>query len=649
MDSFDLDLNPAMGNGLYYKQSSSNGSINYFEHSESPIFEGLNPNDNFEEHFNQIFQQDYKEDFTSEMDNNISNVDEFIIHFQNEYLNEFYFKKDFDGIINQIEKRFPFFFTNEKNIGLLYIIEKLRFFNLLKEKKIDAAKKFFQDRLFILLKEVKKQNWETKSKFFVKLLKNPNLIVKQGEIQKKYFDKFSFELEKAIRCFLHEDNEDNESKNDILINSNNNNIFVSSSSLELENIQKISNNQEYKKSFINKKSKEKETNDGDNESNSNDENDDELDLDNFSTKEEFSDFEDELQPKIIALNEEKKENNELDQKNENQINLNTFINDDSENMGDMFLDPVNNNNPFFSNLSMSSFSKSHKASYEIENFQKEEDENEFIIDTSSKKNNELMENKINFNECNINTKNIYDNINYTTTNDKSAKVKKSESKKNKNKKAKDKSKEIIFNQLPFLNSFKPKYIKRETIDKKIIRNFKNYIVKEYKQKKFEINPSTMDENFFINFINGNLLPPVDFIDGNTGENIKFNSFNCSYLLWLFSKKGVKDIYIHFINEKGKEFINSISQHYEISPEEKNQLNSYIINYPYIFDISLINNITHGTEITHLYRTVDKNKKLQNDRRQRKMNDLDLRREKSGDSIDRCKERSRSREFEDDEL
>ena len=647
MDSFELDLNPAMGNDLLYKQSDSSSSINYLEHKDSPFFEGLNLNDNFEEHFNQIFHsQDNKEDSITEMYNNynnINNVDEFIIHFQSG-LNEFYFNKDFDAIINKIEKQFPFFFENENSTGLLYLIEKLRFFNLLRDKKIDAAKKFFEERLIILLKEVKGQNWETKSKFFIKLLKKPNLVGKQGEIQKKYFDKFSFELERAIRSFLHEENDDNENKNDILENSNNNNLFISSSSLDLENIQKINNkkNTKYGNKYKQKFSlKEKETNDGEIENNSNQNNDDdELDLDNISTKEEFSDFEDELQPKISAENEEKKENKEQNQKNENQINLNTFVNEDNENLEDMLLDPVNNNSPFFSNLSMSSFSKSHKASYEIEHFQKEENENEFIIDTSSKNNNELMENKINFNEYKVN--NNYDNITANETKEK-------KDKKKHNKKGKDKNQEILFNQLPFLNSFKPKYIKRETIDKKIIRNFKNFIVKEYKQKKFEINASTMDQNFFINFINGNLLPPLDFIDGNTGENIIFNSFNCSYLLWLFSKKGIKEAYIHFINEKGKEFINSISEHYEISPEEKNQLNSYIINYPFIFDISLVNNITQGTEITHLYRTVDKNKKLQNNRRKKKDNDLDLRKEKSGNSIDKCRERSRSREFENDEI
>ena len=203
--------------------------------------------------------------------------------------------------------------------------------------------------------------------------------------------------------------------------------------------------------------------------------------------------------------------------------------------------------------------------------------------------------------------------------------------------------------MPFLNSFKPKYIKRETIDKKIIRTFKNYVVKEYKEHRLELNNLTMDQDFFINFVNGNLLPPIDFYDATTGEYIKFSSFNCSYLLWFFSKKGVKEIYGNFINEKGKDFINNLSDYYEINPEEKSQLNNYIFNFPFIFDISLVNNITQGTKITHLYRTVDKNKTQNENRRKKKEEErnLDLKRIKS-DSIDGGRERSRSRDFDEDE-
>ena len=195
-----------------------------------------------------------------------------------------------------------------------------------------------------------------------------------------------------------------------------------------------------------------------------------------------------------------------------------------------------------------------------------------------------------------------------------------------------------------MNSFKPKYIKRETIDKKIIRTFKNYVAKENKEKRLEIKNENLDYNFFLNLIYGNLLPPIDFTDESTGEIIKFNSFNFKFLLWFFSKKGVKDVYLNFINEKGKEFINDLSEHYELSLEEKNQLNYYISNFPFIFDISLVNHITNGTEINHIYRTVDKNKKIKTNKRKKRENDLELRKNKSGSSLDLKRERSRSREI-----
>ena len=662
MDPLDLDLNPAINSGIFYHQSYSNDSLNILDHPDFTNYEKQNEEDDFTQNFNQVFNPispDNKEESISETDNlyNINNVDEFLIRFQNENLNNYYFKKDFDGIIYQIEKQFPFFFS-EKNEELLYLIEKLRFFNLLKEKKIDEAKKLYQDRLVILTKEVKGHNWETKNKFFIKLIKKPNLIDKQGELQKKYYDQFTYELEKAIRTFLHEEN-DEQNKNDFIANSNNNiNIFASSPSMDLDNLSKIVYNKENKneKEYKNKKSKDKETGDGEeeinlinrNSINNNNEENDELELDNFSTKEEFSDFEDELQPKISNINEEQKKSN-IKESNESLIKLNKFINVEN-NIEDDELDPVNNNIPFFSNLSMSSFSKSHKNSYEIEiNPQKEEvEENDYIINTSSKNTLNIIKGKNNYNKYKINYNINEESINIENDNiSKNKKIKKN--KKKNNEKEKDKSEQIIFNQLPFLNSFKPKYIKRETIDKKIIRTFRNFVAKENKEKRLEINNENLDYNFFLNLIYGNLLPPIDFTNESTGEIIKFNSFNFKFLLWFFSKKGVKDVYLNFINEKGKEFINDLSEHYELSTEEKNQLNNYISNYPFIFDISLVNHITNGTEINHMYRTVDKNKKIQKNRRKKEENDLELRKNKSGCSLDLKRERSRSKEFENDDF
>ena len=416
MDQFDLDLNPAMNSGIFYHQTYSNDSLNLLEQPDFTNFEKQNEEDDFTLNFNKVFNAnspDNKDESISEVDNlyNLNNVDEFLIRFQNENLNNYYFKKDFDGIIYQIEKQFPFFFS-EKNEELLYLIEKLRFFNLLKEKKIDEAKKLYQDKLLILTKEVKRQSWEAKNKFFIKLIKKPNLIDKQGDLQKKYYDQFTYELENAIRIFLHEEN-DEQNKSEFIASSNNNiNINASSSSMDLDNLSKINYNKDYKikKEYKNKLSKDKETNDGEEEINlidknsiNNNEENSQLDLDNFSTKEEFSDFEDELQPKINNENEEQKNSN-IKESNENIIKINKFINVDN-NIDEDELDPVNNNIPFFSNLSVSSFSKSHKSSYEIEiNPQKEEEENECIINTSSKNTLNIIKEKNDFNEYKINFK-----------------------------------------------------------------------------------------------------------------------------------------------------------------------------------------------------------------------------------------------------
>jgi len=647
MDPFDLSLNPAISGSIFFNHNYSDE----MDENDFFNFEKNNLEEKFTEDFNKVFNPitpDNKEDSFSEFDSslNANNIDDFIFIFQKK-LSIYYFSKDFDGIINKIEKKFPYFF-NEKNYGLLYIIQKLRFFELLREENINEAKTFYQEKLLILLKEVKKQNWETKNKFFNKLIKKPSLVLKQGDLQKKYYDSFNYELDKSIRSFLAVD-ETNEiqSKNEFY-SSNNINY---SSSLDFDNLKININSKKYHKSkeiII-----DKETNDDDKNEENSDEKNGELDIENWSTQEEFSDFEEEIQQKC-SENLENKKSGEIDEKH---INAAPFLTE-NENLGDIN-DPVCNNSPFIRDFSISSsFSKSHKNSDDIfNNFpQDQEDdniENDFIIDTSSKNNHNIISGKNNYN-------NLYNNLNQNQNSDDynreiSTKTKSTKSKiskksqKSSNKKGKNKNnQEIIFNQLPFLNSFKPKYIKRETIDKKIIRTFKNYVVKEYKEHRLELNNVTMDQDFFINFVNGNLLPPIDFYDATTGEYIKFNSFNCSYLLWFFSKKGVKEIYGNFINEKGKEFIDNLSDYYEISSEEKNQLHSYIFNFPFIFDISLVNNITNGMKVTHIYRTVDKNK-IQNDRRKKKEyeRNLDLKRIKS-DSIDGGRERSRSRDFDDDE-
>ena len=647
MDLDDLNLMPVFSENLISYKKNPSDSIDDILNNDIPLIDKPADENNFSQEFQKVFTPflpDNKEDILYEV-HDINNVDEFIISFQKS-LDGFYFSKNYDALIDHIEKRFPYFF-NEKTNGLLYLIQKMKFFELLREDYILEAKQFYKEKLLILIKEIKKDNWEIKNKFFIKLLNNPKLISKQGNLQKKYYDKYTYQLEQAIRNFLHENGKDDSYQNSQdelpLVSSQSNNSFnhlFSSSSIEFNSLMKINsntnNNLEYNKN--------KNIN-IDKDSVANEENKDDLDLENYSTKEEFSDFEDEIQQKCIDNNQEQKEIktdatsaklNDIDGLNitDNEFKINSF-----------------GENPDFSFPISKSSSKFFKSSFEYENnFINLPEQNEFEINTSTKNINKKFDddefsNKFNENKNNNNIiqfEEINTNINVIQNKNKKNDKKKATKKNNKSKKE-----ETIFSQLPYLNSFKPKYIKRETIDKKIIRLFKNYVIKEYKEGRFKIDKKIVDQHFFINLVNGNVLPPFEFHEVGTDEYIKFNSFNCSYLLWFFSKKGVKELYNNFISEKGKEFINDMSQHYEIgTEEEKYQLDNYIMNMPNIFDISLVNNITQGETVMHLYRTVDKNKKIK-ERQKRRKDDLDLKRIKSNES-QKERERSRSRDFDNND-
>ena len=653
MDPFNLDMNmfPQFSENLINYKHYPSEYYEFTQKDETQYYGGQVQTDNFIEGFQKVFtpyKADNKKDIISEV-LEINNIDDFITDFQKK-LDEYYFNKEYENIIDVIEKRFPYFF-NEKTNGLLYMLHKLKFYELLRQDRIEEAKEFYKEKLLYLVKEIKQEKWGKKNQFFIKLIKKPKLITKQGELQKKYYDKYTYELEKAIRNFLHDNKEKDDyidfddSKNDLAsINSHNSGYhYASSGSLDYDSLMKVESNKSDKGFDKTKSSNEIKKNNIVN----NEEEKDDLDIENCSTKEEFSDFEDEIQQKCVDNNQEQQEQNEIIE--QNSIKGNIFFGENEDDSNDNIdsgfnynLEPVCDENvqdpfsPFHPFDPKTSFPSKEKGDM----FEKT-DKNKIIIDTSSNALQKMtVEDEFNFSskenkkDSNIQFEEINTNINIPKTDNNKG------TKKNQKKK-KDKKEETIFNQLPFLNSFKPKYVKRETIDKKVIRTFKNFLVKEYKERRFEINDKIMDQNFFINFINGNLFPPLDFHDLNTNEYIKFNSFNCSYLLWFFSKKGVKEIYNQFYDEKGKEILEDINQYYEISIEEKNKLKTYIMNYPNIFDISLVNNITQGTTVKHLYRTVDKNKKIKENKR-RKKNDLDLKGNKSSESQ---LQRYRSRDFE----
>ena len=130
-----------------------------------------------------------------------------------------------------------------------------------------------------------------------------------------------------------------------------------------------------------------------------------------------------------------------------------------------------------------------------------------------------------------------------------------------------------------------------------------FVINQNKQKKFIITNTMKDYSFYILLINGGLLPPIDFYDNSSNEKIAFKSFNSNYLLWFFSKKGIKDLYLKFTSTVGLALLEEVSTYYGLNDKEKTQLENYINNLPFIFDISLVNKITdnEGYNCGHLYR------------------------------------------------
>lgn len=433
--------------------------------------------------------------------NKYDDIDSFILYFQNK-LKSIYFNDAIVEILNILETQFPNFF--QVNLSFLFFLQKLKFFQMLKQGKQKEAEIFYNENLIRLLRESKPNQWKKKHKLYCSMIKKPSIFIKM-DILEKYYGHFQYQLDNAIRNYLGGNNKQNTVKNQI----------------EEDEINTDKNN------------------------------DTEANIENESTKDNFSDFEDEIQFKLY--NEE------------NQDEKKHLIDDD------IFINTHSNNYIFNNNLNDSTFE--YNKLYFID------DQMDFNSSNIQINNNIERENNNSSNSI-ISTQNSFER--------KSKKVKK------------ENNEDSLFKKLPILSSFKPKYAKRETIDKKIIRTFRQFIINQYKKKIF--NPSTSkDYSFFINLINFNILPPVDYIDVSANEKVHFKSFNSKFLLWFFNKDGIKDLYKNFIEIEGNKIINNIYKYYDITNDEKNQLINYINNLPYIFDNKLINKITNGKDFNHIYR------------------------------------------------
>jgi hypothetical protein len=123
-----------------------------------------------------------------------------------------------------------------------------------------------------------------------------------------------------------------------------------------------------------------------------------------------------------------------------------------------------------------------------------------------------------------------------------------------------KSKERIKDKVPFLKDFNPKFLKKENIDKKILRKFRNYVRAVYKESGIFF--AKFDMGFWKNFSERNLLPPMIYRDN--GAEIQFKSFNVNYMVWLFSKCGAVELYSYFVVKQGNELLNSFVDEYGLN-------------------------------------------------------------------------------------
>ena len=132
---------------------------------------------------------------------------------------------------------------------------------------------------------------------------------------------------------------------------------------------------------------------------------------------------------------------------------------------------------------------------------------------------------------------------------------------------------------PFLKNFNPKFLKKENIDKKIFRKFRNFIKEKYQKSPNNLIFSYGNE-FWKHFCTSNLLPPMKY------QEYEFKSFNTKYFLWLFSQYGSVDLFKQFIEEKGKYVIDNFINEYNLEQSTEvniiEKLKEYLNKIPIIY-------------------------------------------------------------------
>jgi len=133
--------------------------------------------------------------------------------------------------------------------------------------------------------------------------------------------------------------------------------------------------------------------------------------------------------------------------------------------------------------------------------------------------------------------------------------------------------------IPFLKKFSPKIIKREVLDKIILRKFRKFLKCKVKSQK--LNKYHPGFQFWKEFASKKLLPPMTY--KNELESVEFKSYNWMFTTWLIAKNGALDFYSNFVKEKKHNLVQTFKNKVKLEIKgdievEFNHIVAYLDNY-----------------------------------------------------------------------
>ena len=453
-------------------------------------------------------------------------------------------------IISSIDSKMPHFF--DKYPGYKIFLSKLHYCNIIiQEKPKDEIYNFFNKELFPLLKKYNEGIGEDYFEF-KDLIENPNILKSRTyqQIWEKSCKVFEAGLNLSLDWVLWIENE-----------TNNNSPKVISYYKEKENfIKEINIIINYEKEVI-KCFKSNELNKSH----------------NFPLYE----FEQDLLNKNCEENEfddvmEKPFNNfiflphELSENNEQLFSKNKSLNDDVNHViFENKIDFINNNlyNDKINNFNIINNLKNNNLN---------------LINNKNNNSNNINTNSIKL--ININNDSLSLNIN-TIGNKRNSKISinskiSNNSKISINSKGSTKSYKSDLRKKK-IKEFKFKHLKRENVDKKILRKFKKFLKNKLKEKKDnEVKNYINNNEFWLEYIKVNLMPPFNY----DKEKKSFKSFNTQYLCWFFEHKFALELFNIFTKNYYDDLLKLIINTYNLDEDTEDYLllKTYINTMPLIY-------------------------------------------------------------------